>query len=162
VVTETAAPTRGPLPERSVEDVLAGRLRIRLAGEWYVLPVLTIGQNREWTESLDAEVAPLLEGSDDLEVIVQRAQGLSDRLLEFVWSYDRMGVLPPRETIEPNVYPHEALRAVMEVRLAANPTLGFALAGAMEDLRAESPWPSQPTSSSRRNTAGRSRMSGRA
>jgi hypothetical protein len=159
---ETAAPSRGPLPERSVEDVLAGRLRIRLGGEWYVLPVLTIGQNREWVESLDAQMQPLLDGADDgdLNAVVARMQDLSDRLLEFVWSYDRMGVLPPRETLEPDVYPHEALRAVMEVRLAANPTLGFALPGAIEAMRAESRPPSERTSSSRRNTAGPSRTSG--
>ena len=164
MVMEAAAPVTGLLPERSVEDVLAGRLRLRLGGEWYVLPVLTIGQNREWMESLDAEMQPLLDGADDddLSAIVERMQGLSDRLLEFVYSYDIKGLLPPREAIEPNVYPHEALRAVLEVRLAANPTLGFALAGVVQDIRAGRPAPSPPTSSSRRSTAGRSRKRGQA
>jgi hypothetical protein len=152
-----AAPS-GPFAERSVEDVLAGRLRIRLAGEWHTLPVLTIGQNREWRESLEAEFASLIEGDDDLEHVVSVMQGLSDRLLDFVYSYDRMGLLPERAVLEPNVYPHEALRAVMEVRLAANPTFGFALASTMTELNAR-PAPSPRTSSSRRRTAGRSRTS---
>lgn len=145
----------GPFAERSVEDVLAGRLRIRLAGEWHVLPVLTIGQNRDWLASLDAELAPLVETEDDLEVVVAQMERLNDRLLDFVYSYDRAGLLPPKEEVEPNVYPHEVLRAVMEVRLAANPTLGFALASAVQEARNEASRPaSLPTSSQPSPTAG--------
>jgi hypothetical protein len=155
-----AAPS-GPFAERSVEDVLAGRLRIRLAGEWHTLPVLTIGQNADWLASLDAELAPLMEGDDDLDVVVGKMEALNARLLDFVYSYDRMGLLPDKATIERDVYPHEVLRAVMEVRLAANPTLGFALAGAMAEMRSPSPAPSQPTSSPRRRTAGSRARSGK-
>lgn len=163
-----AAPS-GSLAERSVEDVLAGRIRIRLAGETYVLPVLTVGQNADWLASLEAELHPLIEAEDDLDVVMGLMDTVNDRLLDFVYSYDLRGLLPKQSTIERDVYPYEVLRAVMEVRLAANPTLGFALASVLEDAtkaaakvnEAMAQMPSAPTSSRRRRTAGRSRTSGK-
>ncbi len=150
------APETGVM-ERSVEDILAGRLRIRLAGEWHVLPVLTVGQNADWLATLEAEMDPLISGEDDLAKVVGLMDDLNGRLLDFVYSYDLMHVLPEQSTIARDVYPHEVLRAVMEVRLAANPTLGLALTSAIGDMK-EMP-SSVRTSSSRPRTAGRSRKS---
>jgi hypothetical protein len=130
-------PTKNPYSERSVADVLAGRIRLRLAGQDYILPVLTIGQNEDWLATLDASLQPLIEEDLTIEAAVDRLSTFNDKLLDFVYSYDRAHVLPPIKKLRPNVYPHEALIAVMEVRNAANPTLGFALASLMAEARAE-------------------------
>lgn len=156
-----------PMVERSPEDVLAGRLTITLAGQPYVLPVLTVGENADWLASLDAELDPLVVAEDDLTVITKILETVSDRLLDFIYSYDVHGLLPQRdEQLERDVYPHETLRGVMEIRLASNPTLGFALATTLAEARIEgekaaavlaktkASLPSAPTSSRRRRTAG--------
>lgn len=163
--------------ERSAEDILAGRLRLRLAGEWYTLPVLTVGQNADWLASLEVEFAALAEQpDDDLPAIVQLLSAVDDKLLDFIYSYDVTNALPPKDTIERKVYPHEVLRAVMEVRLAANPTVAYGLALAVEAVRAAQASTevvqrsaaalkkaagsrSSRTSSSRRRTAGTPRKS---
>lgn len=145
--------------ERSVEDVLAGRLRVQLAGQPHVLPVLTRGQNADWLASLDADLGHMIAAEDDLDSVVKIALGLDDRLLALLYSYDVTGVLPPVETIERDIYPHEVLRAVMEVRLAANPTLAYAVAGAVADMKVASTAATPSPSSPRRRTAGRSKRS---
>jgi hypothetical protein len=158
--------------ERSAEDILSGRLRLQLAKQWYILPVLTVGQNADWLDELEEVFAPLFTTpDDDLAGIVQILQDADDRLLDFVYSYDKSGVLPPQETIARDVYPHEVLKAVMEVRLAANPTVGYGLAVATQEVRqavarqqaavdaAIAKRPSRPTSSSRQSTGGRTRKS---
>lgn len=160
-----ATPLQGSFgSERSVEDILAGRLRIRLAGEWHTLPVLTVGENADWLASLEAVFQPVVDADEsDAPAIMAALAAADDRLLELVYSYDKMGLLPERASIERNVYPHEILRAVMEVRLAANPTAGFGLALALAEMReatkpeapTPAPAPSTRTSSSRRRTAGR-------
>lgn len=162
-----AAPDIPELPQRSRADVLAGRLRISLAGKPYVLPVLTIRQNEEWVASLTAEVAPLIAGTDDTDEAIRLMEAFGSRLMDFVRSYDITGVLPPPGDWEKDIYPHELLLAVMEVRLAMDPTLSYGVAIAVEDVlkqttattaiaRAQR---SGRTSSSRRPTAGRSRKS---
>jgi hypothetical protein len=156
--------------ERSAEDILSGRLRLRLANQSYVLPVLTVGENADWSASLEEVFAPLVTTDDgDLEAIVEVLEAADDRLLDFIYSYDKTGVLPPQESIARDVYPHEVLRAVMEVRLAANPTVGYGLAVAAQEIRratarqavaeAAARSRSPRTSSARRRTAGRTSKS---
>lgn len=149
--TPEPTPLRPPLetPTRSTVDVLAGRLRISLAAKPYWLPVLTIGQNEDWVAQLDAALAPLIKApDDDLDAIVTALESFNDQLLGFVWSYDVTHVLPPLETIRRDIYPFEVLRAVMEIRAAANPTLGFALASMLEEATRLTSNPSTPNMSS--------------
>lgn len=146
-----------PAPERSIGDVLAGRIRFRLALRPYVLRVLTIGENEDWLERLDAALLPIMSGPD--EGLADRLLEFSNELLTFLYAYDVDHVLPElTEEFRRSVYPHEALKAVMEVRLAANPTLGLRLAGAFGEVsrtvRVTSA-PSRPTSSWLRRMAGR-------
>lgn len=147
-------------PTRSTADVLAGRLTIRLAGVYYGLPVLTIGQNEDWVASLDAALEPLVSADDeDLSAIVAGLESFNDQLLGFIWSYDVLHVLPDLDSIRRDIYPYEVLRAVMEIRAAANPTLGFALASMLEEatrVNAAAPLSMLNTSSSPGPTGGRS------
>jgi hypothetical protein len=134
-------------------------VRFRLAGTEYVLPVLTIGQNADWKASLDDALTPIVSAEDDLGKVMALLEAFSDRLLEFLRSYDVTGVLPTPGDWERDIYPHELLRAVMEVRLATDPSSRYALALARpvtkrrtirETLR------SRLTSSWPRRTAGQS------
>lgn len=161
--TAKAAPVIPEPLQRSADDVLSGRVRIRLAGQDFVLPVLTIRQNREWVETLQAELNPLLAVEDDVAEAVALMERFSDKLLDLLYSYDRLHLLPERGDWEGDIYPHELLRAVMEVRLATDPTASYAVA-ALRDEVASIPatfegLPSERTSTSRRRTAGRSRKS---
>lgn len=115
-------------PQRAIRDVLEGRVRITLAGQEYVLPVLTIGQNADWRAELSAEFDPILAAEDDLDKVMKLLEAFSDRLLDFVRSYDVTNVLPPPGKWERDIYPHELLRAVMEVRLATDPSSRYAVA----------------------------------
>jgi hypothetical protein len=119
--------------QRTAQVVLLGRLPLRLGGQTHVLPVLTTGQNAEWQSRLDDSVRPLLP-DDATPVALLEAMGAID-LLGFIYSYDINGVLPPREKLEPDVYPHELLWAVQEVRLAANPTVAYAVALTLDEAR---------------------------
>jgi hypothetical protein len=163
-----AAPSGLP-SERSVEDVLAGRLRLTLAGQVWVLPVLTVGENEAWMAGLDKRFNPILADVDESDLVAMLAalQGLDVDLMAFLLDYDKSGVLPRDETFRKSIYPHELFKAVAEVGLAANPTAAFGLAAAVEITRAQggrtreamAAVPSRPTSSSPKRTAGRSRKS---
>jgi len=158
---EQAAPETEQ-PTRSTADVLAGRLRIRLAGQWFVLPVLTIRQNEEWLEQLDGRLAPLLAGTDSLAAAIAQIERFGDRMLDLVRAYDVTGVLPEPGDWERDIYPHELLRAVMEVRLATDPTLSYAVAAALEETPPLVPAiPSGSGTGSPRSTGGRSRKRGK-
>lgn len=147
--------------ERTAQDVFLGRLPLRLADRQYVLPVLTTGQNAEWQASLDASLAPLL---DDKSTTVDLLNALAKvDLLGFIYSYDRHGVLPPRETIEDDIYPHELLRSVQEVRLATNPTVAYGVALTLDEARTKlsAPPPNRAQRRSRRTSSSRPRTAGR-
>jgi len=147
-------------PERSVEDILAGRLRLVFGGRAFELPVLSRAENRRWRESLDARFQPLADPIDDSDTqavigLMARLAELDEEFLPFVYSYDRTGALPPIEELDELARPHEILRAVLEVRAAANPTLAIAVAlakvEAQKERSAERP---ARTSSRRTPTAG--------
>ena len=161
------APSRAGPPQRDTEDVLAGILRLTLARREYILPVLTIGENADWQATLTAEVQPLLDDALTMEQALQVMAGLSDKLLAFLRSYDKTGVLPPPGDWERDIYPYELMSAVLAVRLVADPTLSYAVAAFAQEQTAlrramtPAPAPSEPTSGSRRRTAGRRAKSGR-
>lgn len=115
-------------PERTVEDVLAGRLRVTLGGEQYVLPVRSIASNRRWVESLDAEMGSVLvaviKAGDEMDM-----SGIGNallrlpisQLLDLVIAYDEAGVLPPKAELEEVTRPHEVLAALHGIRRVENP-----------------------------------------
>jgi len=152
-------------PERSLEDILSGRIRLVLGGQTYVVPVLSIRANREWTEGLEGELAALLDhltkAGNDSQVIIKHLLTADNRLFDLLVSYDKTGVLPPREELEDLVRPHELLIAVMGIWRAASPLADMGL-GVMypSPVLSSQPEP-EPTSSSPKPTAGRSTRSRR-
>lgn len=147
-------------PERTVEDVLAGRLRVTLGGETYVLPVRSIASNRRWVESLDTDLGGLLaavnEAGDDLGAISSAFTRIgAEELLGLVLAYDDTGVLPPKDELEETTKPHEALMAVMGIRRVQNPLADAGLAAASSAI-VGMPSP-EPMSSPRMNGASRRR-----
>lgn len=147
-------------PTRSTADVLAGRIRVRLAGQVYSLPVLTIGENEEWQAGLEEHLQPILAAGDDVDEVVATLAAFSGDLMVFLRSYDRHHVLPQEPAWEKTIYPNELLTAVLEVRLAADPMLSFAVADSFERERrtrsreTSDPLSSEATSSWRRRMAG--------
>ena len=147
-------------PERTVEDVLVGRLRVTLGGEVYDLPVRSIASNRRWVESLDTELIGLLvavsAADDDYRAIASALMGIgAEELLGLVIAYDETHVLPPKEELEETVKPHEVLAAVMGIRRVQNPLADAGLAAALSAI-AGMPSP-EPTNSPRGNGASRRR-----
>jgi hypothetical protein len=141
-------------PERSVEDILSGRLRLVFGGQVFDLPVLSRAENRRWRESLELRFQSLLAvDTDDVETTLAALIAAEDDLLPYVASYDKSGVLPPIEELEELARPHEVLKAVAEVRAAANPLLGVGLAMAQASTTPAKSPPAR-SSSSRRRTAG--------
>lgn len=139
-------------PERSVEDILAGRLRLTFGEKTFDLPVLSIAANRRWREGMEARLQPLVNatGSNSVTRILKALTAADDALLDLVLSYDETHVLPDKAELEELARPADALRALLEVRAAANPLLGVSRA-----LRARpAPEPS-PDSTSSPSTSGR-------
>lgn len=125
----------GLLPPRSVEDILAERVRLTIGGQEYVLPSLTIDDNERWLAGLEAEFAALMsaldDAGDDMVSIVNTLTGDTDRLIDRLTDYDVTGVLPDRAAIRAGLTPIGLLRAVGSVWRAANPKVDIALAGLM-------------------------------
>lgn len=138
--------------ERSIDDVLAGRLRVTLGGKEYVLPVRSIASNRRWVEGLDAELGGLLalvsEAGDDYAQLTEAFTSVgAEQLLELVLAYDDDHILPPE--IAEEARPHEVLRAVMDIRRVQNPladaglaAMANAIAGMLLPAPTNSPPPS--------------------
>lgn len=151
----------GLLPARSVEDVLAERVRVLIGDEVYTLGVLSIAENREWKERMDLELGYLLlriTGSDDGEAILRMFDGAEQVFLDLLVSYDRQGVLPPRDELERRMTQMGLVRAVLEVWRAARPLADIARIGMDARMAAETtPTQSwrQRMSSRLRRTAGR-------
>jgi hypothetical protein len=150
------------LPPRSIEDILAERVRLVIGGEVYDLPALVIEKNDEWKASLEADLTGMLaaldEAGNDVGSIVATLSQEPTRLLNLLRSYDATGVLPDDATIRASMTPIGILRAVLEVWRAANPLVDIAVAGM--SLNEVMPKRSRrPTNVSRPNTAGRSAKS---
>lgn len=114
------------LPERTSEDILAGRIRLSLDGVEYILPVRTIRQNRAWKELMAVELEKVLGGFGSLSSagdILNRVSAATDAQIELVRAYDLDGKLPDLEDVtEP-----ELLRATFAILAAAFPSLAMAL-----------------------------------
>lgn len=133
------------LPPRSVEDILAERIRLEIGGESYDLPVLTIAENRVWKERMDLELGLLfvqISMTDDTDAILGLFDGSEALFMDLLTSYDTSGVLPDQATIEAGLSPLGLIRATLEVWRAARPLADIARTGAM------TPTPEPPTNAS--------------
>lgn len=123
---------RDLLPEpRSVEDILARRIRLLLDGEVYTLPVLPIDRNRDWTDRLDVEVVRVLsaveEAGDDVGAVLAALSAAPGRFMDLLLAYDTGGILPTRERIEAVWTEVDLLMACLEVWRAAHPLVDIGL-----------------------------------
>lgn len=113
------------LPERTAADLLAGRIRLRLGGVEYVLPVLPMKASAAWLESLDGRFTGLAENlekaGNDVPRILELVAADEDGLLELLRTYDVHGILPPRDWITEYATRPEILAATVEVWRASHP-----------------------------------------
>jgi hypothetical protein len=120
------------LSERSMEDILAERIRLVIGGEVYDLPVLPIAENRVWKERMDLELGFLLANiaaEEDSDAILGLFDGSEALFMDLLTSYDTSHVLPPVEVIEANLTPLGVVKAVLEVWRAARPLADIARQG---------------------------------
>lgn len=123
------------LPARSIEDILAERIRLVIGGVVYDLPVLPIRESRVWKDRMDLEFGVLLARvaeNDDMATILGLFDGSEDLFWDLLGSYDSSGVLPPREVIEQTETSLWLVRAVLEVWRAARPLADIARAALTE------------------------------
>ncbi len=174
-VNPTGGLIKALLPERAVEDVLTGRLRMVLGGEEFVLPVLTIAKADEWRDTLAAtagNVMGLLEQQATVPSVMAWLSSNTDVLLVLIRAYDVTGVLPDDEWIRENATEPDVLKGFMLLLAASYPFVAAALdilaanPGALRLVLEEfgtpttsQPESSSPTSTPRPITAGRSRAS---
>ena len=145
------------LPARSIEDILAERVRLTIGGEAYNLPALNVEDTEAWLGELEGDLRGLLslveDAGDDAGKVFAELSAKPARLIDFLIAYDKMGALPDRDGLRRGLTPIGLVKAVLEVWRAANPLVDIALAGlTMSDpISASRP----RTSSPRRNGAGR-------
>ena len=157
------------LPDRSAEDIFAGRIRLNLGGTEYVLPTLVIEDEEAWLAKMESSPLAAVLGnavSDSEAVLALMASSTATvPILDALYAYDTSGVLPPREELRRSARPIEAVRALLEVWQAAHPLLGISLLGMQEmsrSLESLTPGPSPaPMSSPPTPMAGRRRKSAR-
>jgi hypothetical protein len=131
------------LSERSMEDILAERIRLPIGGQVYDLPVLPIAENRVWKERMDLELGLFLVNivnEDDTDAILRLFDQNEALFLDLLVSYDTTHVLPGwtvenekwrfnSEAIEAAVTPLALIRMVLEVWRAARPLADIARSG---------------------------------
>jgi hypothetical protein len=151
--------------ERSIEDVLAGRLRVVLGGKAFILPVRSIASNRRWVDSLDAKLSSLLatvSTSGDYATLVGAVESIEpENLLDLVIAYDEDGVLPARDELLELARPHELLQALKAIRRVQNPLADVGLVAAF-GASAGTPSPASTSSPHRNGASGRRKSSSRA
>jgi hypothetical protein len=112
-------------PARTLADIFANRIRVRLGGITYELPVLPRAANRRWLESLEGQLAATAAAyqaaATDPAQVVPLLLGEAGVSYELLLSYDQAHVLPSIDEIDELATDAEILRAVMEVWQAANP-----------------------------------------
>lgn len=120
------------LPERSIEDIVAERIRVAFGDESFVLPVRSIDSNERFVASMEAEISGVLAAvnaaEDDVSAIFGKLAPLAGRLLAFVSDYDETGVLPPLADLRKIARPLQAIAAALEVWRAVNPLADAGLA----------------------------------
>lgn len=115
------------LPERSAEDITAGRIRLTFGVAESARPVdllvLPINANRIWKERLEKALGGIWEGLDVAEApkIMAWLASQTDDMLALLEAYDAHHVLPERAWIEDNATDQQVLTAFLGVCAAAHP-----------------------------------------
>jgi hypothetical protein len=172
----TGAIWRSLLPERTVEDVLTGVLRMQFGQTEFKVPLLVIEKADEWRESLQREfinVMGALEGQTNAAGVLAFMGAHTPTMLRLIHEYDVADVLPDDDWIRGHANEPEILRAFMLLLAASFPFIAAALdilaanPGALKIVLeefgpAQPPIPAgSPTSTSPGPTAGRSGKSAR-
>lgn len=126
----TGGVLRSILPERSVEDVLAGRLRMTLGGTVFDLPVLTIAQADTWREKLLAafgDVMNRLESEVNVAGIIAFLGTNTPTMLTLIHDYDRDAILPDDDYIRGHATEPEVLRGFVLILAASFPFIASAI-----------------------------------
>lgn len=114
--------------DRTPEDVLAGVLRVSIAGQERLVPTLTIAETREWQATLgrgpEGFTIPVND-ADWTAALVSRFSGLTlDTILDMVTSYDHTSVLGGRAYLETKADPDQLYQAAMLMVGVAFPFVG--------------------------------------
>jgi hypothetical protein len=126
------------LPERSMADVIAQRVRVQLGGREYLLPAKVIDDNERWKRQLDVVMTALLASMDEDGDAGSALGVLStdpEPFVQVLLSYDHTGLLPDRDTLRATVTEYELLVAVLECWRAASPKVDIALVSATTAIR---------------------------
>lgn len=141
-------------PTLSLADIFANRVRVRLGGITYDLPVRNIEDNERWVRSLEgrlAAVAGAIQATDAKPEILRLLLAEHEAAYELLLSYDASGVLPPADEIARLATSNEILNAVLLIWQAADPKAAAGLVTGVTNST-----PQGRTSSSPLPTAGMS------
>ena len=150
------------LPPRSVEDILAERVRLVIDGQTYDLPALVIADNEAWKARLDAEITALLaraQGEDDPGEVLNALAADATPFEDLLYAYDKGGILPEREVLRSSLTEFGLLCAVLEVWRAANPLVDIGIGAWQTTVQTTNEWLARMRGS-RPSTAGRPASSG--
>lgn len=143
------------LPSRSVEDILAERVRLRVGdGEVYDLPALSYNAVEVWRGALETDLLSMLDSvdiaGDEVSTILTLLSSQMPKLVDALYAYDQTHLLPPREDLLNRVTPMWVLRSVLEVWRSTNPLVDFGIAaGPLAATMSTTEVPSSTPSSSR-------------
>lgn len=160
------------LPERSAEDIAAGRIRVTFglqeAAQTVNLYVLPIDANEQWVAQLNDTIGGVWEslaGVDTKQLLVWLAQQTVP-MLDLLDAYDLHKTLPNREWLRQHATNQQVLGAFLGVCAAAHPLAVGLIEAASTDsellhetLMALARAFSAPTNTPRPSTAGRRRKS---
>lgn len=104
---------------RTENDAEAGIVQVRMGGEWFSLPVLTIEQSEEWQAGVGAEIASLDDGLDPeqeaAESITTVLRQGSLAMRRIVVAYDRTEVLGGEGSIRQHMTQRELWEATERI-----------------------------------------------
>lgn len=116
------------LPERSAEDITAGRIRFTLgiaeSAREVDLSVLPINANRIWKERLEKALGGVWEGLDGIAnptAMLGWLAGTTESQVDLLQAYDARSVLPEAAWIYDNATDQQVLSAFLGVCAAAHP-----------------------------------------
>lgn len=116
------------LPERSAEDIAAGRIRLTFgileSARTVDLSVLPISANRIWKERLEKSLGGVWEGLEGVADGSKALAWLGNQtfdMVDLLQAYDARGVMPDKEWILDNATDQQVLSAFLGVAAAAHP-----------------------------------------
>jgi hypothetical protein len=121
---------RALVPERTVEDVLASRLRMRFGEQEFVLKVLTIEESDHWRDQVEANASDVLErlGGEANAAGLLTFMGMqTPLLLGLIHEYDVHDILPDDVWLKRNATEPEVLKAFILCVVAAYPFVAAVL-----------------------------------